>query len=201
MRRMLLALFALIALGAASPPTSSLPSVVVFPLSTTAALDPRTTSQIMTMLADQIAQGSEVRVVAVDPDVQRPEYLTAARKSGAQFYVTGFLTPLGDGASIVLQLVSAQSGIVVFSKSGQLTTIRDAAGEGDTLRQAILHSAARGYASFAPQQSPQGGASSPAPVHNAATTEPVANVGGLFRHKRAGAVPAPSPSPLASATP
>ena len=198
----MLALFALVALGGAAPPPSDLPSVVVFPLTATASLDRETNARIVMLLGEQIAEGGQVRVLPADPEVTRPDYLSSARKAGAQFYVTGFLTPLGSGASIVEQLVSTQSGVIIFSNSGQLQTYRDASGQGDILRAAIVHSSAtHGYTSFAPDQQPKGAASA-APGHGTSTTAPEANVGGLFRHRKApAAAPSPSPAPRAPASP
>jgi hypothetical protein len=190
-------LFAFVALGAASPPPPDLPTVMVYPLMTSASIDRQTSGQIVTLLSDQIAQGGAIRVLPADLDTERSAYLASAKKAGAQFYVTGFLTPLGNGASIVEQVVSTQSGIVIYSNSGQVSSVADVRAKGDLLRTAILQDTANhGFAAFA---APPETATTAAP-HNASTAvAPQANVSGLFHHRRAAATPAPaaaaSPSP------
>jgi hypothetical protein len=175
---------------------------VVYPFSATSSIDSQTNDQLVALLSEQIGLGGQVRVIKPDADIQRANFLTSARKLGAQYYLTGFLTPLGDGASIVEQLVSTQSGIVVFSNSGQLSSLRDAAGQGDAVRVAIIRNvAARGYPSFAPDQSPSGTPAPAARNNGSATAPPEANVGGLFHRKKAGPTPSPSPSPSPAASP
>ncbi len=196
MRRLFIALFALVALGAAAPPSDQ-PTVMVYPLMASATIDRQTTGQIVTLLSDQIAQGGRIRVLPADLDAARSTYLSAARKAGAQYYVTGYLTPLGNGASMVEQVVSTQSGIIVYSTSGQVSSIEDVRGKGDLVRNAILQdNATRGYAAFA---APAESTASAAPHNASSAVAPQANVGGLFHHRHAAATPAPaaaaSPSP------
>jgi hypothetical protein len=191
-RRIMLALVALIALGAATPP-ADLPTVVVYPLQASAALDHDVSARIVTALANAIAVDGRIHVVPADPDVQRVDYLTAARKAGAQYYVTGFITPLGDGASIIEQVVSTQSGTVAFSNSGQIANISDVNAQGDLLRNGILLRAHPSYGLTDPGE----GGSAPAATPRA-TDAPEATINGLFHHKKPAAKPSPSPSPSAS---
>ena len=194
---MLLALFALVALGAAAP-SADAPTAIVFPLQASASLDRDINLRIVTALANQIAMDGRVHVVPAEPDVARADFLTAARKAGAQFYVTGFITPLGDGASIIEQVVSTQSGTIVFSNSGQIASVSDVNAQGDIVRNGILERASRATYSFtAPANAP---AAAPTPARTNATEAPEANIGGLFHHKKAAAKPSASPSPAPSAT-
>jgi hypothetical protein len=210
----MLALFALVALGAAAPaasppPLAALPTVILYTLQANASLPRETNARIVTTIGNEIALGGQVRVIPGDPDVARADFLSTARKAGADFYLTGFLTPLGNGASIIVQLVSAQSGIIVFSNSGQLSTYSDAADQGDVIRQAIIHSGiSRSYSTFLPDDGKAAAAPTAVPAHGTGTTastsataEPEANVGALFghhKHAAAAAVASPSPSPSPS---
>jgi len=197
-RRLLLALFALVALGAAAPPSDA-PLVVVYPLQASASLSRDTNLRIVTALANEIAIDGRVRVVPADPNVDRTDYLTAARKAGAQFYVTGFITPLGDGASIIEQVVSVTSGTVVFSNSGQIANLADVNAQGDIIRAGILDRAAHtSYGSLQPAAagSPSSEATGARPD---STQAPEATLGGLFHHRRS--APSPSPSPSGSPSP
>ncbi len=197
MRRLLLALFALVALGAAAP-QSDAPVVVMYPLQASASLSRDLNLRIVTALANEIALDGRVRIAPADPTVERADFLTAARKAGAQFYVTGFITPLGDGASIIEQVVSVTSGTIVFSNSGQIANLADVNAQGDILRAGILDRAAHtSYGSLQPaaESSP---AAAPTGARPDSTTPPEATLGGLFHHRKAAATPSPSPSPSGS---
>ncbi len=197
MRLFFIALLALVVSGA-STLAATLPTVVVYPLQASAALDRDTNLHIVTALANEIAMDGRVRVVPADPDAQRADYLSAAKKVGAQFYVTGFITPLGDGASIIEQVVSTTSGTIVFSNSGQVGNISDVTAQGDILRSAILERASRtSYGSFSTGAS---GGPTPEPPHPTTTEPPEANIGGLFHHRKAAPKPTPSPSPSPAPT-
>jgi hypothetical protein len=110
-RPYLLAVFACLSmfLTAAAPAFTIVPTVVVYPLAGSPALDRETSARIMTTLANQIAQGGLIKVVPPSTSVERANYLANARSLGASYYVTGFLTPLGSGASVVEQVVSVSS--------------------------------------------------------------------------------------------
>jgi hypothetical protein len=198
----MLALFALVALGAAAAPDPR-PAVVVYPLQASAALPRDVALRIVTTLSNEIAVDGRVRAIPADPDTDRSAYLAAARKLGADFYVTGFLTPLGDGASLIVQLVSTQSGAVVFSSSAQISSLSDVSSQGDILRLAIIGHANPGYPALT--NSSAGANATPPPP--AASEAPEANIGGLFRHKKAEPKPTPTatpsvtPAPVASASP
>jgi hypothetical protein len=196
----MLALFSLVALAAAAPPPDNLPTVVVYPFQASAALPRDVELRIVTVLSNQIALDGKVHVIPAEPDIERSAFLSSARKAGASFYITGFLTPLGDGASLIEQLVSTQSGTVVFSNSGQINTLGDVGAQGDILRSAIIGRSTLGY----PDLGPGPGANATAePPHANASEAPEANIGGLFHRKKpaAKASPTPSPAPAAVASP
>lgn len=194
MRRLTFAGLALasIALLAAGPPPGflTIPRVIVFPFQVSGSiLDRETSARLETVVANQIAEGGAIKIVPVPSGTDRKDYLTAARAAGADYYVTGFVSPLGDGATMVDQVVSTHTGIVVFSSSGQLQTFGDAAGQGDNLRVAIQRHAGRNLNAF----------SAPPPTSATPTAAPTAGAeaklsGGLFRRRRPAAAPSPSPS-------
>ncbi len=202
MRRLLVVLFcASIALlpswlpRAASAQTvlSVKPSVVVYPFSANGStLDREASSRLATIIATQISQTGRVTVVAPPPGTERKDFLSAARRAGADYYITGFLSPLGDGVSVVEQVVGTGSGIVLYSNSAQLSTYADAAGQGDNLASFIAQHANRGLAAI--------GTAPPAPAPSVQPTQAAqANLGKLFgRRKRAAATPRPSAKPAAA---
>ena len=162
-RRSLLAVFVCLTafLIDASPAFTTVPIVIVYPfVGSSADLDREASARIATTLATQIALDGKVKVIPAKSGVERDQFLADARSVGANYYVTGFVTPLGRGASVVDQVVSTTSGTMVFSVSDFITAYADVVNQGDRLRNAILERATRGIQAFA------------APPPPAATPEP-----------------------------
>jgi TolB-like protein len=203
-RRLVVILFALLALPlvAAGPADLAVkPSVVVYPFSANGStLDREASSRLATIIATEMANTGKVTVIPPTPGTERKDYLTSARSQGADYYVAGFISPLGNGVSIVEQVVGTSSGIIVYSNTGQLTTYADAAGQGDQLAAFVAQHANRGLSAI--------GTPPPAPSPTAAPAGNDANLGKLFggRRRRSQATPkplvspTPAPSSIASAS-
>jgi TolB-like protein len=195
-RRLVVVLFALLALPlvAAGPSDLSVkPSVVVYPFSANGStLDREASSRLATIIATEMANTSKVTVIPPTPGTERKDYLTSARALGADYYVAGFISPLGNGVSIVEQVVGTSSGIIVYSNTGQLTTYADAAGQGDQLAAFVAQYANRNLAAI--------GTPPPAPSPTAASAGNDANIGRLFGGRRRRAQASPTPKPIVSPT-
>ncbi|GAC1405283.1 MAG: hypothetical protein NVSMB64_09890 [Candidatus Velthaea sp.] len=219
MRRFFTIIFA-IALGlplvAAGPSTTILPPPVllVYPLTVNGGdVQKESGSRIAVIIAQSIANLGGVVVKPAPPGTERKDYLAVTRAQNAEYYLSGYVTPLGDGASVVEQLVSAQSGIVIYSGTAQIKTYNDADGQGDLIRTALLRHQARNIGAYeappVPAATPQATA---APGEGGAQ----ANIGKLFGRKKSANKPAPlatagataavrttaapAPAPIASAT-
>lgn len=197
MRRLLVVLlvaFLGLPLVAATPPPSfySKPNVIVFPfISNGSSVDREASSRLATIIASSMANTGLVTVTPPPPGTDRKDYLTVSRANKSDYYVAGFISPLGNGVSIVEQVVSTATGIVVFSQSTQLTTYTDAAGQGDDLAAFVSRHANRGFAAIGTPPP----AASPTP---AASNGPEANIGKLFsRKKKTAATPKPTAAPTA----
>ncbi|HXP94325.1 MAG TPA: hypothetical protein VN905_12720 [Candidatus Binatia bacterium] len=141
---------AIVLLGAA-PLIVATPSIVVYPLIPNGSgVSTETGSRISVTIASQIAQLGGVTVKPAPPAVEQHDFLVVARQLGVDYYVTGYVTPLGTEASVVEQLVSAKSGSIVWSNTAQLTTYGEAVGQGTLIRSAILAYAARSVSSLQP---------------------------------------------------
>lgn len=196
-RRLAVVLFALFAipLVAAGPADLSVkPSVIVYPFTANGStLDREASSRLATIIATEMANTGKVTVIPPTPGTERKDYLTSARSQGADYYIAGFISPLGNGVSIVEQVVGTSSGIIVYSNTGQLTTYADAAGQGDQLAAFVGQYANRGLAAI--------GTPPPAPSATPAPAGNVSNIGKLFgRHKRAPETPKPIVSPTPAQT-
>ena len=115
------------------------PVVVVYPFSITAGVsDPEAGGRLAVLFASRLAAGRQPRRPPGNAGHRpRPHFLDDARKIGADYYVTGYLTPLGDEVSLVDQIVSTHSGIVVWSTTTQVRTYDEALGQTDLMRDAI----------------------------------------------------------------
>jgi hypothetical protein len=189
----LIALFGVPLIGATPSAFVIKPSVIVYPLTPTgSSIDREASSRLATLIATQMANTGLVSVVPPPPGTERKDYLTVARARAADYYVTGFISPLGSGASVVMQVVSSATGIVIFSQSAQITTYTEAAGQGDDIAQYISRHANRGLA-LIPTPPPQAGTPTPAPSGG-----PEANLGKLFGRRGRRATPAPKATATAA---
>lgn len=192
---LLVALFGLPFLGAA--PTSTLltkPNVIVYPFTATgASIDREAGSRLATILAEQMADTGKVKVIPPPPGTARADYLKVALANNADYYVTGYITPLGDAVAVVEQVVSTSTGIVVFSQTAQLKTYSDAAGQGQDLGTLISGHANRGLAAIGTPP-PQ---TSPTP---ASSSGPQANLTSLLSRTKKGKKNAATPAPARPAT-
>ena len=185
----LIALTAVVLLGDA-PLLIGTPSVVVYPLTVNdSSVDAAGSARIADAIASRIAGLGGVKVIPPRPGVDRANFLTDARLAGADYYVTGFLAGLGDGVSMILQVVSVQDGIVVYSDSAQVQTYVDAASQGDVLRSAILRHASRSVTQIEALPTPN--LPSPSPAAGAQ-----ADLGRILGHRSRSA-----PTPAATRTP
>lgn len=180
--RYLLAVFACLSvfLVDAGPAFTIVPTVIVYPLEAGSSdLNREDSARIATTLATQIALGGAVKVIPPKAGVQRANYLADARLNGANYYVTGFITPLGNGASVVEQVVSTISGTMVFNVTNYITSLDDIVGQGDQLRQGIIERGNRALQAF---QAPPPAPPTPAPEpSNGAET----SINKIFSHKKA----------------
>jgi len=187
------ALALIFALIGATPDPYPAPSVVVYPLTVSGGGDPsgEVGSNIAVLISNKLADLGGLSVKPYVPGTTRAQYLDAAIKEGADYYVTGYLTPVGTDVSMIVQIVSTYSGSVVFSTTAIARTFADAVGQADVVRAAILRHAGRGFAAI----------EAPAPAASP-TTAPIANDGRVNltkalgrHHRRDAATPAPSASP------
>jgi len=201
-RFLVLALIAFFGLPllAATPPSvlAAKPNVIVYPfVPTGSSVDREAGSRLATILAQQMAETGRVKVIPPPPGTERADYLKVALANNADYYVTGYITPLGDAVAVVEQVVSTTTGIVVFSQTAQITTYSDAANQGTDLGTAIAIHANRNYAAIgtAPPQA------SPTPASSSGPQANLTNLLNRRKGKKNAATPAPKPALVATAAP
>ena len=163
--------------------------VIVYPLTATTGTNPEAGSNVAILFSTRMAEGGGLTIKPPTPGTDRADYLAAARKQNADYYITGYLTPLGDDISMLAQVVSTFSGTVVFSTTTVVRTYAEAGGQADVLRDAILRHAGRD----------QGTADQPPPSSTPAPSEAphegtLANITNIFHHTKKASTPTPAPS-------
>ena len=190
----ILCLLAAVPLLAAGTSVLPPPVAVVYPLTVSGPANADAGSRLAVIFAEGIATRGGVDVKPATPGITRAGFLDAARAQGADYYVSGYLTPLGDEVSLLIQVVSTYSGTVVWSTTTQVRTYNEAAGQADIISDAILRHAGRSLAALeAPPPVPT---NTPAPPSNGRNE---ANLSRIFSRPKPTA--APPPPPKATATP
>ncbi len=195
MRFWLLSLTLALPLFGAAPSGYTTPVVVVYPLTTSGELaKTQAGPEIAALLAARLAQLGGLTIKPDTPGTQRPDYLSAAQKAGADYYVTGFLAPVGAEVSIIVQVVSTTSGTIVYSSSQMARTFGDAVGNADDISAAIVGHAGRALASL---DAPPPPSPSPTPGAKNGVGFNLSNL--LAHHKGTKAAPKATAAPLAPA--
>jgi hypothetical protein len=193
--RLVWLLLAIVLFGADTSPFPP-PVVIVYPLTTTGGTAPEAGDNIAVILSSKMIALGGITVKPYTPGTARSDYLVAATKADADYYVTGFLTPVGDDVSLILQVVSIHSGSVVFSNTAMIRTYSDALAQADVLRSAILRHAGRSFAAI--DEPPPAPATTPEPSGQGV------NLTRAFHHRErepGASVAGGSPSPAASSQP
>ncbi len=189
---------------AATPPTppppvptpaagiQQLPIVVIYPFDVQTGTDPRIGSAIAQILAQEMIAAGGINVPAVPQGVKRADFLDNARTAHADFYISGYVTPVGDSAAVVEQVVSVESGVILFSQTAQVSSVADVASQSLLARSQILTFVGRGTESVQTQPS-----NTPAPTSTNGAQVPIRGLGSIvnavFKHKGAAHTPAPGP--------
>ncbi len=124
------------------------PVVVVYPLVASQGTPVSVGMAVSGVLSTTIASHGDITVKGAPSDTQQADVLSVARKLGADYYVTGFVTEIGNQVSAVEQLVGTKSGVIVWRTTATYAIPDDAGLTGDQLRAAILQAENPGFTSM-----------------------------------------------------
>lgn len=162
------------------------PIVVVYPLTGTGGTPADVGGNVAILLSTKLAQLGGLTIKPFTPGTERAAYLTSAIQQGADYYITGYLTPVGPEVSLIAQVVSTHSGSIVYSTSSIVKTYGDVLGQADVLREAILRHAGRGFPAVDQPAVVQTDTPPPSATNGVNLTR------ALGRHDRSQPVPSPS---------
>lgn len=153
----------------AATPTPALPVVIIYPFQVNGDADKQAGVKMVALMSSQmLASGGTILKPPSAALVQRSEYLTNAIKNGADYYISGYLTPVGDAVNLVEQVVSTTSGTIIWSNTAQLQTYGDAVTQAIYMNKAIIAHAGRVEAQYQAQQA--SATPEPGPANGAQTS-------------------------------
>lgn len=141
-----------IALAGAAPPrptpkpavtpapaqVTSLPIIVVFPFGTSADIPAANGQKAANLFVQVMNSAGGIDAIGAPATIKAANYLGYARTINADYYVTGYMTPLGEGVSLVEQVVSTRSGTMVFGQTAQIDSFEDASAQAISIHDGIM---------------------------------------------------------------
>jgi hypothetical protein len=166
-------------------------SVLVYPFDVQTGADQKIGTAIAEIIAQEMSAAGSLIVLPVPTGIKRENFLENAREQHADFYISGYVTPVGDAAAVVEQVVSVDSGVIRFSQTAQVQSVSDVASQSLQARSEILALLGRGTPSM--QQAPSNSTPAPKSSNGAQVQLKGINaiVDSVFHHR--GATPTPSP--------
>ncbi len=180
-------------LPSASPAASDeqLPTVEIFPFEVQTGSSPKLGDAIAQILAQEMVAAGGITVRAIPAGVKRADFLDVARAAKADFYISGYVTPVGESAAVVEQVVSVDSGVILFSQTAQVSSVADVASQSLLARAQILSFVGRGTQNVGAQT-----ANTPAPTSTNGAQVKISGISSIvdsvFKHKSATHTPSPS---------
>jgi len=175
-----------------APSNAATATVLIYPFDVQTGVDAKIGFAIASILAQEMSAAGGLNVLAVPNGVKRTNFLDTARAQHADFYISGYVTPVGDSAAVVEQVVSVDSGVILFSQTAQVQSVADVASQSLLARAQILAFVGRGTQNIQTQST-----NTPAPSSTNGAQMQIHGIGSIvdsvFHHKGAAG---PSPTPL-----
>jgi hypothetical protein len=169
------------------------PSLVIYPFDVQGGMDKKIGVAMAQITAQQISAAGGINVAPVPDDVTRANFLANARTLKTDYYISGYVTPVGEIAAVVVQLVAVDSGIIIYSQTAQVQTVADVASQALVERDAILVNAHPGSRNAVAEAS-----STPAPTSTNGANMKLNGISGIVDSvfgKHAKASPKPGSGP------
>jgi hypothetical protein len=115
-----------------------LPTVTVYPFSAGSGIDSTTGAKLAIAIGARLNERKDLAVKLPTAGSTRAKFLEDARAIGADYYVTGYVTPLGDDVTLVIQLVNTTTGILVWSNTATVRTFGEAGAQADSIHDVII---------------------------------------------------------------
>ncbi len=170
-----------------------LPLVIVYPFDFSSDLHADTGTKAAQLFVAEMNAAGGVDALQAPTTIKRANFLSYAKTLNASYYVSGYMTPLGGGVSLVEQVVDTSTGTIILGATAQIQSFEDAASQAVQLRDGIVQreqSKAQAFDQSSAQATP-----APLPSNQANIS---AGIAGLFKHR---AKQTPDPHPTAVVKP
>jgi hypothetical protein len=136
-------------MGATSTSLLPPPTIVIFSFTPADGADPSTGPEYAKRLGAALTTLGGVKVIMADAATVPADYLHTAKTAGADYYLMGHIAPaVKNSVPVIEQVVSARSGIVVWSDTAHISSDSDVVSQAPVVRNAVTSYAARGYATI-----------------------------------------------------
>jgi hypothetical protein len=169
------------------------PVVMIFQFETPSDLDPKYGNAIANIYAQVLSQSGGVTVLAIPPVIKREDYQTYAHIHHADYYISGYIQPIGSTAAIVSQVVDVNTDISVYSATTQVADVTDIGSQALNALTVIRQAAGVDRPQIGSEAT-----AAPEPTASSGASYQISSlVGDLFKGKGAtkGKGPAPTPTP------
>jgi hypothetical protein len=179
-----------------NPFGSTNPVVMIFQFETPSDLDPKYGNAIANIYAQVLTQSGGVTVLAIPPVIKREDYQTYAHIHHADYYISGYIQPIGNTAAIVSQVVDVNTDISVYNTTTQVTDVQDIGSQALNALSVIRQAAGVDRPQIADEAT-----AAPEPTASAGASYQISSlVGDLFKGKGGGGktkggAPTPTPAP------
>jgi len=160
---------------------TSLPIVVVYPFGTSSDIPAANGERAANLFVQVMNNSGGIDTIGAPPTVKQAQYLSYARSVNADYYVTGYMLPLGNGVSLVEQVVSTRSGTMVFGQTAQIESFDDAASQAIAIHDGIVAQERSMKAAYAEAQATA--TATPMANNQANITKGLSGIADLFKRK------------------
>ncbi|HET9030464.1 MAG TPA: hypothetical protein VFN49_09815 [Candidatus Aquilonibacter sp.] len=176
------------------------PTVIIYPFQTPTDLDPKMGTAIAQIYEQVLTQAGGLKVLPIPEKIKREDWTKYAHAQHADYYISGFVQPIGNIAAIVARIVDVNSEIAVYSQTTQVQNVPDVASQALTADTVIKQAAGIDRPQSVVSTSTK---ATPTPSSSEGASYNVSNVlGGLFKRGAKGpaatapATPAPAKPPI-----
>ncbi|HEX8806141.1 MAG TPA: hypothetical protein VF741_04290, partial [Candidatus Aquilonibacter sp.] len=157
-------------------------------------LDPRYGTAVANIFAQVISQTGGVKVLAIPSNIKREDYQKYASVQHADYYISGYIQPIGSAAAIVTQVVDVNNDISVWNATTNISDVNDVASQALTARTVVLQASG-----VSRPEINTANAATPEASPTSGTSTSLSNVlGDLFKGKKKAATPNPNATPTPS---
>ncbi len=118
--------------------TGNGPTVLVYPFETPSDLDNRYGTAVAKIYDQVLTETGGLKILPSPANIKREDYAKVARVQHADYYISGYIQPIGSRAAIVMQIVDVQSDIAVYAQTTQVESVPDVASQALYARSVIL---------------------------------------------------------------